>query len=140
MYVIVDVDVDILLRFWLDIQVELPLDSSATPQGPLTLNGSHTHKDAGRGGSSELFDFLDTQLHRSHSKWYSWILPRIKALFADFKKLSLACFSGIQPARCLVRLALFVLLKKQRSNHQRLVLRERKLLDFLTFLLLSIFR
>ena len=67
--------VDILLRFWLDIQVRLPLDSSATPQGPLTLNGSHTHKDAGRGGSSELFDFLDTQLHRSHSKWYSWILP-----------------------------------------------------------------
>ena len=68
MYVIVDVD--ILLRFWLDIQVELPLDSSATPQGPLTLNGSHTHKDAGRGGSSELFDFLDA-LHRAHSKWYS---------------------------------------------------------------------
>ena len=139
MYVIVDVDVDTLLRFWLDIQVELPLDSSATPQGPLTLNGSHTHKDAGIGGSSELFDFLDA-LHRSHSKWYSWILPRIKALFADFKKLSLACFSGIQPARCLVRLALFVLLKKQRSNHQRLFSENKKLLDSLTFLLFSIFR
>ena len=55
MYVIVDVDVDILLRFWLDIQVELPLDSSATPQGPLTLNGSHTHKDAERGRFQNTF-------------------------------------------------------------------------------------
>ena len=37
-----------LPRFWLDIQLLLPTDSSATPLGALTLNGSHTHKDAER--------------------------------------------------------------------------------------------
>ena len=36
----------LLQRFWLDIQVLLPPDSSATPWGALTLNGSHTHRDA----------------------------------------------------------------------------------------------
>ena len=36
----------LLQRFWLDIQVLLPPDSSATPWGALTLNGSHTLRDA----------------------------------------------------------------------------------------------
>ena len=49
------------------------------------------------------------------------------------KKLSLADFSSIQPARWVARLPFFVLLKKQRSNHQRLLLQKNEKLLLLPF-------
>ena len=49
----------LLPRFWLDIQLLLPTDSSATPLGALTLNGCHTHKDAERKGDFKMTSVLD---------------------------------------------------------------------------------
>ena len=51
-------------RFWLDIQLLLPTDSSATPLGALTLNGSHTHKDAERERTFKITSDLDEKCCR----------------------------------------------------------------------------
>ena len=65
--------------------------------------------------------------------WQMFVVILFLMLKTTKSKFSLASFSSIQAASWLARLAFFDLLKKQRSNHQQLVLEKRKSKNFWPF-------